>query len=83
MEQKSQLKNKKVFITFETVSDVLRFEKALKKEKVPVTLRPVPRELSSSCGTCAMIEVEDEKRMKEIVEVQKLRLDEIIHHDEK
>lgn len=54
--------------TFHTVSEALYFEKALKKEKLTVRLRPVPRMISSSCGTCAVIPQKDEAPILEAVQ---------------
>lgn len=66
-----------VVYTFDTVSEVLRFEQVLKKEGVKVTLRPVPRNLSSSCGTCAVIAPEDKERVQAIVTEKNLRYHEV------
>lgn len=43
------------FIIFHTIHDVLRAEKALKKLDISVELVPVPRQLSSDCGSCIRI----------------------------
>lgn len=39
--------------TFYTHFDAMDCSRTLKKQGVPVRLGPVPRALSSSCGTCA------------------------------
>lgn len=39
-------------VTFHTHFDALRYEKFLKSRNIEGQLRPVPRTLSSSCGTC-------------------------------
>lgn len=57
----------KYLLTFETVSMVLLFENLMKERKIPVKLSPVPRNYSSSCGTCAVLEVEDIKELEEYV----------------
>lgn len=41
--------------TFQSVSQALRFEKALQKENLDVKMIPVPRVISSSCGIAARI----------------------------
>lgn len=38
--------------TFFTHFDAIQFENHLKKQGVAAQLAPVPRKLSSSCGTC-------------------------------
>lgn len=65
--------------TFDTVSQVLTFEKALKKAGVPVTLRPVPRHLSSSCGTCAVVPPEQGEAVSALIKEHNLTYHEM--HD--
>ncbi len=52
--------------TFETISMVLLFENSLKQQGVKTKLMPVPREFSSSCGSCALVEKENLEKAKEI-----------------
>jgi hypothetical protein len=40
------------FVLFNTIHDVLKAEKALKKRSVEGEVVPVPRSLSSDCGVC-------------------------------
>lgn len=40
------------FLLFNTIHDVLKAEKILKREDVRFELVPVPRNLSSDCGMC-------------------------------
>lgn len=42
--------------TFHSHYGAMCFKKALEKQGISVTLRPVPRHLSASCGTCARFE---------------------------
>lgn len=63
--------------TFHTVSEALYFEKALKKEKLIVRLRPVPRMISSSCGTCAVIAQEDEAPVLEAIQTHAIPYHEV------
>lgn len=42
----------KYIATFHSHYGAIAFQKALAKEGLLVTLKPVPRYLSSSCGTC-------------------------------
>jgi hypothetical protein len=49
-------KHKVYFLLFNTIHDVLRVDKILKKEQVHYELVPVPRNLSSDCGMCVKLE---------------------------
>ena len=44
--------------TFHSHFGATRFAKKLRGENVACTLKPVPRRLSSSCGTCAEFETD-------------------------
>ena len=57
-------KHKAYFLLFNTIHDVLKADKILKKEKANYELVPVPRNLSSDCGMCVKLEdnLEDIKR---------------------
>jgi hypothetical protein len=48
-------KNNIYFLLFNTIHDVLKVDKILKKEKVHYELVPVPRNLSSDCGMCVKL----------------------------
>ncbi|MGO4987194.1 MAG: DUF3343 domain-containing protein [Gallicola sp.] len=63
--------------TFETISMVLLFEKTLQREKIKTKLMPVPRQFSSSCGNCAIIEKEDLEKVKELCKKNHIYYDEI------
>lgn len=45
--------------TFYTHASALITDRALKKKAIPSVLAPVPRALSSSCGTCVMYSAND------------------------
>ncbi len=45
--------------TFYTHAAALITDRGLKHKKIPSKLAPVPRVLSSSCGTCVMYTAED------------------------
>ncbi len=47
-------------VTFHVTQHALIFEKAMKEADYPVKLMPVPRQVSSSCGTAARIPCERE-----------------------
>lgn len=40
-------------VTFHTHFDAIQYVKFLKTKNLQGTLKPVPRKVSSSCGTCA------------------------------
>lgn len=42
--------------TFHTHFDAMKYIRFLKKRGISGTLKPVPRKVSSSCGTCAVFE---------------------------
>jgi len=66
-------KDKVYFLLFNTIHDVLKAEKILKKEKIIHELIPVPRNLSSDCGMCIKLEDNLEEAKKHIhdIEMQK------------
>jgi hypothetical protein len=43
-------------IVFHTQSGALKFDSKMRKLKIPCSLQPVPRKLSSSCGICAKLD---------------------------
>jgi hypothetical protein len=45
------------YLLFHTIHDVLKAEKALKQMGVALELIPVPRNLSSDCGSCIRMDV--------------------------
>lgn len=42
-------------VVFFTHSGAIKFEKRMNKLRIPCSLQPVPRKISSSCGICAKI----------------------------
>ncbi len=47
-------------VTFNVTQHALIFEKLMKSKSIEVKLMPVPRQVSSSCGTAAKIPCESE-----------------------
>ena len=45
-------------VTFHSHFGATRFARHLRDKDIPCVLKPVPRRLSSSCGTCAQFETE-------------------------
>lgn len=62
--------------TFYSHFGAVRFKKECKKEQIAAEAMPVPRDLSSSCGTCVKFETEKEistfswnQEVEQVVEV--------------
>lgn len=51
-------------VTFHVTQHALIFEKLMNEKGIPVKLMPVPRQVSSSCGTAAKIPCELELEIK-------------------
>ena len=51
----------KFIATFFSHFGAIRFEKNCRDNNIPAKLMPVPRTLSSSCGTCVSYESDDYK----------------------
>ncbi|NLF79831.1 MAG: DUF3343 domain-containing protein [Clostridia bacterium] len=47
--------------TFFTHYDAILYQRALRKLRIIGQMRPVPRRLSSSCGTCVSFEAAEEQ----------------------
>lgn len=45
--------------SFENVNQAFSFEKLLKEEGLQVKLMPMPRQISTSCGTAARVDCEE------------------------
>ncbi|MDD4726731.1 MAG: DUF3343 domain-containing protein [Tissierellia bacterium] len=63
-------------VTFETVQQSLVFEKHLQQNELTVKLMPVPRQLSSSCGTAAYVDCKDKERIKSLCSESNIIFDE-------
>ena len=46
-------------VTFHTHFDALQYDRFLKKSNIKGKLQPVPRTLSSSCGTCVKFQSDE------------------------
>ena len=46
----NDLSTNEVVTTFDSTHQALRFEKTLKENNIKLTVMPVPREISASCG---------------------------------
>lgn len=65
------------FVTFETTHHALRFEKILKGKGISLTLLPVPRRISSSCGIAARFLPEALQTVKELIGAHDLQMDKL------
>ncbi len=75
--------NKKICImTFHTTYHALNFEKALKREGIEVKLIPVPRDLSSSCGSAARFSLDDREKALTLSKEYNIELDELYEREE-
>lgn len=63
---------KKYVATFYSHFGAIRFKKELEDMGIPVRLGPVPRYLSSSCGTCVFFSAEAEPEVKEKDEIEQI-----------
>lgn len=59
-------------ITFYSHFGAIRFKKNYEKNGIAVTLMPVPRFLSSSCGTCAELKSETEIKAEGNNEIEQI-----------
>lgn len=63
-------------VTFESTQHSLMFEKLLKDNKLGVKLMPVPRQLSSSCGTAAYVSCDEKDRILELTKINNIPISE-------
>ena len=62
-------------VTFDITQHALIFEKKLKENKLGVKLMPVPRELSSSCGTAAYVSCDEKEKIMEVCKDHDIPID--------
>ncbi len=55
-------------IIFSSVSHVMKAEKILINEKIPIKIIPVPKSISSDCGVCIRLEEDLIVKTKTILE---------------
>jgi len=65
-----------VILTHST-SHTIRVEKILKEEGFTIKMIPVPRHVSSDCGSCVKIKVENKDRVLEILKQRNAQFDRI------
>lgn len=59
-------------VTFHITQHALMFEKVMKELEYPVKLMPVPRQISSSCGTAAKIPCEKKEEILKLCNERQL-----------
>lgn len=64
---------------FESTHHAIRFEKTIKDSGFKITIMPVPREITASCGLSAKIESKDFDKVKELAEQENLRIQDYYH----
>jgi hypothetical protein len=75
--------DKKICImTFHTTYHALNFEKVLKRQGIDVKLIPVPRDLSSSCGSAARFYFKDREKALALSKEYCIELDELYEREE-
>ncbi len=62
-------------VTFENTGQALAFEKTLKKCGYDIKLMPVPRQVSSSCGTSARVPCNKKEEILSICNENHLEID--------
>lgn len=53
-----------VVATFDNTHHALRFEKTLKENDIKLTIMPVPREVSASCGLSVKFHIDEYDKIK-------------------
>lgn len=70
-------------MTFHSTHHALIFEKELKKRDIEVRLMPVPRQVSSSCGTAAQFPCEIKENILKICKDEYIEIDETFKIEKK
>ncbi|WMM25619.1 DUF3343 domain-containing protein [Tissierella sp. MB52-C2] len=66
-------------VTFHVTQHALIFENFMKESNIDVKLMPVPRQVSSSCGTAAKIPCELERDIKLLCTKRDIPIDDFHH----
>ncbi len=70
------------YITFPTIYNAIRAEKLLEKQAYPFKMVPVPRSISSSCGTALRCDCRDLASVRNILVQNELELEGFYKLDE-
>lgn len=69
------MKEKRLIITFNTTTDVLRAEKVFKENNIFVRIISIPSEISAGCGLSLESEVELNKELIKLLKDNKIEYD--------
>lgn len=64
-------------MTFHSTYHALRFEKILKEKKINVRLMPVPRQVSTSCGTAGEFSCDEREEILSICKELDIEIDQV------
>ncbi|MGI6711671.1 MAG: DUF3343 domain-containing protein [Bacillota bacterium] len=67
-----------LIFTFNSSHYAIKLESACRKEKITGKLIPVPRALSSSCGTAFQAEVADREAIEEIARLYGIEIEQVV-----
>lgn len=70
------LREKYCVVTFDSTYQSLQFEKLLKQHNYRVRLIPVPRQVSTSCGTAGEVDCKDERAILKLCDENNVKYDE-------
>ncbi len=65
-------------MTFHTIADAMHMEQAAKKAGIEGRLIPVPRDLSSGCGISWASPPEEEERILQVIEKEKIEFEDCV-----
>lgn len=64
---------------FDSTHYALHFEKVIKGSGLKISIMPVPREITASCGISAKLETDEIDKVKELAEAEDLRVSGYYH----
>lgn len=70
-------KELKIVVTFHTTAEAMAMEKACLKKEVTGRLIPVPRSITAGCGLAWASPLEEEKKIKNVLEEARIEADAI------
>lgn len=65
---------KEAVATFDNTHHALRFEKNLKENDVKLTVMPVPREISASCGLSVKFSMDELEKVRNIARTNEIQV---------
>jgi hypothetical protein len=60
--------------TFDNTHHALRFEKTLKENDIKLTVMPVPREISASCGLSVKFSMDEFEKVRNIAKTNEIQV---------